>query len=125
MSEHQRAIVAQHDSGRGTLAAYVTGYIFSLYLTFTAYLVVYNHLFSHLALTILIVALALVQFVVQMVFFLHLGRETRPRWKLAVMLFMVMVVLILVIGSLWIMSNLNSRMTPQQMNTYMNTQQGL
>ena len=62
MSEHDRAVVAQHDTNRGTLASYVSGYIFSIYLTFAAYLVVYNHLFSHLTLTILIVALALVQF---------------------------------------------------------------
>jgi cytochrome o ubiquinol oxidase operon protein cyoD len=125
MSEHSHVVVAQHNADRGTLASYVTGYIFSIYLTVTAYLVVYNHLFSHLTLTVIIIGLALVQFVVQMVFFLHLGRETRPRWKLAVMLFMIMVVLILVGGSLWIMSNLNVRMTPQQENNYMNNQQGL
>jgi cytochrome o ubiquinol oxidase subunit IV len=94
-------------------------------LTFAAYLMVYNHLFSNIVLTTVIVILALVQFIVQVVFFLHLGRETKPRWKLAVMLFMIMVVLILVGGSLWIMSNLTVRMTPQQENNYMNNQQGL
>lgn len=125
MSKHDKVVVAQHDTSRGTLASYVTGYIFSIYLTFAAYLMVYNHLFSNSVLTAVIVILALVQFIIQVVFFLHLGRETKPRWKLGVMLFMIMVVLILVGGSLWIMSNLNYRMTPQQMNNYMNNQQGL
>jgi len=125
MSKRQSVVVAVHDTNRGTLSSYVTGYIFSIYLTITAYLVVYNHLFSHLTLTILIVGLAFIQFIVQMVFFLHLGRETKPRWKLAVTLFMIMVVSILVGGSLWIMSNLSVRMTPQQENNYMNNQQGL
>lgn len=125
MSEQTRATVAHHDPSRGTLASYVTGYIFSVYLTVTAYLLVYNHLLRHTLLTIVIVGLALIQFLVQMVFFLHLGRETKPRWKLVVMLFMITIVLILVIGSLWIMSNLNYRMTPEQMNTYMQNQQGL
>jgi cytochrome o ubiquinol oxidase operon protein cyoD len=125
MSKQDKVVVAQHDTNRGTLASYVTGYIFSIYLTFAAYLMVYNHLFSNIVLTTVIVILALVQFIVQVLFFLHLGRETKPRWKLAVMLFMIMVVLILVGGSLWIMSNLNTRMTPQQMNNYMNNQQGL
>jgi cytochrome o ubiquinol oxidase operon protein cyoD len=125
MSQHDKVVVAQHDTNRGTLASYVTGYIFSIYLTFAAYLMVYNHLFSNIVLTTVIVILALVQFIIQVVFFLHLGRETKPRWKLAVMLFMIMVVLILVGGSLWIMSNLNVRMTPQQQNNYMNNQQGL
>jgi cytochrome o ubiquinol oxidase operon protein cyoD len=125
MSQHDKVVVAQHDTNRGTLASYVTGYIFSIYLTFAAYLMVYNHLFSNIVLTTVIVILALVQFIIQVVFFLHLGRETKPRWKLAVMMFMILVVSILVGGSLWIMSNLNVRMTPQQENNYMNNQQGL
>jgi len=38
---------------------------------------------------------------------------------------MVIVVLILVIGSLWIMGNLNARMTPAQEQQYMSAQGGL
>ncbi|MFI5270878.1 MAG: cytochrome o ubiquinol oxidase subunit IV [Candidatus Saccharimonadales bacterium] len=110
---------------KGTLASYVTGFIFSVYLTVTAYLAVYNHAFSTFRLTAFIIVLAVVQFVVQMVFFLHIGKERKPRWKFVVMLFMIVVLLILVLGSLWIMSNLNYRMTPEQMNNYMRNQQGL
>ena len=109
----------------GTLASYVTGYIFSVYLTFAAYLAVYNHLLKDTALTVFIISLAIVQFIVQIYFFLHLGKETKPRWKLAVLILMIVLVLILVIGSLWIMANLNYRMTPDQMNKYMINQQGL
>lgn len=122
---HNQVVVAHHDTARGTLASYVSGYIFSIYLTITAYLIVYNHLFSNTALTIFIVGLALIQFVGQLIFFMHLGKETKPRWKLAVTLCMIMVVLILVVGSLWIMSNLNYRMTIPQEENYMNNQQGL
>jgi cytochrome o ubiquinol oxidase operon protein cyoD len=125
MSEHSRVVVAQHDTARGTLSSYVSGYIFSIYLTITAYLVVYNHLFSSTKLTVIIVGLALVQFLVQLIFFMHLGRETKPRWKLVVTLFMIMVVSVLVGGSLWIMTSLNYRMTPTQEENYMNNQQGL
>ena len=57
-------------------------------------------------------------------FFLHLGKETKPRWKLYVFGFMVSVVLIIVFGSIWIMNNLNYRMTPAQINQYMNSQGG-
>jgi hypothetical protein len=35
-----------------------------------------------------------------------------------------MVVCILVFGSLWIMNNLNYRMTPQQIQSYMDNQTG-
>ena len=125
MSERRHVVVGQHDAARGTLASYVSGYILSIYLTVTAYLAVYNHLFSNTLLAVVIVALALVQFVGQLLFFMHLGRETKPRWKLAVTLFMIMVVGILVGGSLWIMTNLNYRMTPSQEENYMNNQQGI
>jgi cytochrome o ubiquinol oxidase operon protein cyoD len=125
MSEHPHVVVSRHDTARGTLASYVAGYIFSIYLTITAYLAVYNHLFSNTLLAVIIVGLALVQFVGQLLFFMHLGKETKPRWKLAVTLSMILVVSILVGGSLWIMSNLNYRMTPTQQQNYMNNQQGL
>ena len=64
----------------------------------------------------------LAQFFTQLLFFLHLGRETKPRWKLLVFLFMTMIVAILVFGSLWIMYNLNYHMTLQQMYQYLNNQ---
>jgi cytochrome o ubiquinol oxidase operon protein cyoD len=125
MSDQPDLIVSHHDTDRGTPRMYVTGFVASIVLTVTAYLLVVHRLLTRRLLIGAVVALALTQFLVQVVFFLHLGRETKPRWKLAVFLFMTMVVLILVFGSLWIMTNLNYRMTPAQMNTYMNNQAGL
>jgi cytochrome o ubiquinol oxidase operon protein cyoD len=112
------------DISQGTLKTYVTGFGCSIVLTLAAYLLVIHQLFSRQILIALVIGLALVQFIVQLLFFLHLGTETKPRWKLFVFLFMVMVVAILVFGSLWIMSNLNYRMTPDQINAYMNNQGG-
>jgi cytochrome o ubiquinol oxidase operon protein cyoD len=124
MSDHSPVVAGRHDTDYGTARMYVTGFISSLVLTVTAYLLVVNHAFSRHGLIAAVVVLALTQFFVQVIFFLHLGRESKPRWKLAVFLFMTMVVLILVFGSLWIMTNLNYRMTPQQINNYMNEQSG-
>ena len=125
MSKHQNVIVAEHDIDHGTLKTYISGYIASIVLTVTAYLAVSHRLLSgNNGLIAVVVGLALAQFLVQLVFFLRLGRETKPRWKLLVFGFMVMVVCILVFGSLWIMSNLNYRMTPAQINTYMKNQDG-
>jgi cytochrome o ubiquinol oxidase operon protein cyoD len=125
MSTSKRVVVSHHQPAQPTMKAYVTGYILSLYLTITAYILVYNHIFSRHALIFAAIGLALTQFLVQLLFFLHLGTETKPRWKLMVFAFMIMIVAILVFGSLWIMSNLNYRMTPQQINTYMQNQNGL
>ncbi len=86
---------------------YVIGFLLSIYLTVTAYLMVTHHLFGGWALVAAIVSLALIQLVVQLVFFLHLGRESKPRWNLLIFLFMLMVVIIVVFGTLWIMANLS------------------
>lgn len=114
----------QAKPGQIKLRAYVAGYILSVFLTITAYLIITNHLGGKVVLVALVVGLALAQFLVQLFFFLDLGREMGPRWKLLVFLCMTLVVSILVFGSLWIMANLNYRMSPQQINTYMNNQQG-
>jgi cytochrome o ubiquinol oxidase operon protein cyoD len=112
--------------GHVSFTTYVSGYVASLYLTITAYLLVRHGAFSRRTLVAGVVGLALTQFLVQLVCFLHLGRETKPRWKLVVFLFMILVVGILVFGSLWIMNNLNYRsMTPAQINQYMNSQDNL
>lgn len=107
-----------------TLRSYVIGFIWSIGLTLIAYGLVVYRTFSPALLVAAVIGLALIQFLIQLLFFLHLGRETKPRWKLFVFLFMVMVVAILVFGSLWIMNNLNYRMTPGQINTYLNNQGG-
>jgi cytochrome o ubiquinol oxidase operon protein cyoD len=124
MSKEQDIIVADHETSEGSFKSYVTGFVLSIILTLVAYLMVVHHSFTADRIIAVIVALALCQFMVQMLFFLHLGKETKPRWKLFVLFFMIMVVLILVFGSIWIMNNLNYRMTPEQINTYINNQGG-
>jgi len=96
----------------GTFITYAVGYTLSLVLTGTAFLVVATKAFDARGLILAIVSLAVAQLFVQLLFFLHLGRETKPRWKLIVFMFMLMVLAILVVGSLWIMQNLNYRMMP-------------
>ena len=103
--------------GRGSLISYVVGFVSSLVLTLAAYLLVLRHVHSHhlwpsqhWLLAAAIVSLAIIQLVVQLVFFLHLSRESKPRWNLTILLFAALVLLIVVFGSLWIMNNLNYHM---------------
>jgi cytochrome o ubiquinol oxidase subunit IV len=108
----------------GSHISYMVGFGLSILLTMVAYVLVTKHIMTGSGLVAVIIGLALIQFFVQLFFFLHLGRETRPRWKLLVLAFMILIVLILVGGSIWIMYNLNYRMTPQQINNYMQNQDG-
>jgi len=42
-------------------------------------------------------------------FFLHVGEEAKPRWEIISFYFMVVVLFIVVLGTLWIMFDLNTR----------------
>jgi len=118
-------VVSEHDAHPLSLSKYITGFVSCVAITLVAYLLVTRSSLSHAAIVAVIACLAIAQFVIQMVFFLHVGEEQRPRWKLAVMFLMLGVVLILVFGSLWIMNNLNYRMTPVQMDQYLKSQDSL
>ena len=124
MSDHQISTKSSITKDRRKVATYVIGYILSVYLTLAAYLAVTQHSFTRPVIITLITFFAITQFIVQLLFFLHLGTEKKPRWKLFVFMSMICVVLILVFGSLWIMENLSYRKTPStnQVNTYMNNQ---
>lgn len=90
---------------------YVVGFALSIVFTLNAYVAVtgaQNGLTT--SLFILLVVLAISQLIVQVFFFLHLGRESKPRWNALAFITMVMVVLFIVVGSIWIMNNLNYNM---------------
>jgi cytochrome o ubiquinol oxidase operon protein cyoD len=95
-----------------TLKSYITGYLLSVVLTLCAFgLLVWHistgHVFpTHQMLTIGFVALAILQLFVQLFFFLHIGKEEKTHWNVAVLGFALFVVSILVGGTLWIMHNL-------------------
>lgn len=93
----------------GSLKSYVIGFIASLLLTCLSFFLVFTQFVTGRYLVFSIVGLALVQAIVQLLFFLHVGQEDKPRWETVTFYFMVLVLLIIVIGTLWIMFNLNDR----------------
>lgn len=126
MNEKDEAsVVVEHAEAHLSLGKYILGFIVSIGLTLVAYNLATHHTYSRNTIIGVLSVLAIVQFVVQMVLFLHVGTERRPRWKLAVMFLMLSVVLILVGGSIWIMNNLNYRMTPTQVQQYLRSQDSL
>jgi len=123
----QKVAASDYNPEKATLRAYATGYILSLVCTLAAYVLVAHRVISgKWALGLVVAVLALIQFLVQLTLFLHLGNETKPKFKLLVFGFMLTVVVILVGGSIWIMYNLNYRMqlSPNQINNYVKSQDG-
>ncbi len=63
-----------------------------------------------------ITALALVQLLVQLVFFLHLGTAPDQRSNTMIFLLTVLLIATVVAGSLWVIHNANLNMMPTQMS---------
>lgn len=91
---------------------YSLGFIASVVLTMIAYFLVTQSEGAGFVLIIAISVLAVLQLIVQLVWFLHLGEEERPRWRTKAFLAMSLTLLIVVIGSIWIMKNLDYNMMP-------------
>lgn len=115
-----------------TLGSYITGFILSIALTLTAAWLVWMYiasgrtLFGRTLLIEILIALAIAQLFVQLTFFMHLVDESGPRWKLGALVSAVGIILIVVIGSIWIMNHLNYNMmaSPADMNAYIQSQDG-
>lgn len=86
--------------------SYVIGFLLSIGFTLLAYFTVAEDLFGENNFGVIMV-LALAQFVVQVVFFLHMGKTSKPSWSDIALYFMMLIVVTIVIGSMWIMSNLD------------------
>jgi cytochrome o ubiquinol oxidase operon protein cyoD len=114
-----KVVVSQYEADHGSVRSYSIGFGLSVILTLLAYVIAAKQLTNGWALIYALAALAVTQLFVQLVFFLHLSRQSQARWNLVVLAFAGMVVFILVFGSLWIMHHLNAyhdNLTPQQLN---------
>lgn len=106
--------------------SYVIGFLLSIFTTLLAYFFVVNDLWPKETLIYIVMAIAIIQLIVQVVFFLHIGRGSR--WKLLTFLFTVLIVAIVVVGSIWIMRNLDYNMmdmSPDEMHQYMRENEGI
>lgn len=117
MAEHTTAL-------RRQVVNYLVGFLSAFVLSFAAFWLVTSRPVDGGWLIAALISLAVVQLIVQLVFFLHIGTESRPRWNLTALLFMLIMLVVIVAGSLWIMNNLNYNMmmTPEQMEDYMKVQ---
>lgn len=127
MSSTKRPLISQFEPPHASVRSYVSAFVACLVLTGLAYVAATTDSFSSRTAIGVVAALAVLQCLVQLRRFLHLGDEFRPRWKLIVFLTMLTTILIIVIGSIWIMDNLNYRMmrSPSQMTEYIESQDGL
>lgn len=93
-----------HEGGHGSLKSYVIGFILSIVLTIIPLVAVMNDMFSKQVTTVLILVMAILQFAVQLLFFMHIRDEKKPRFNLIALIFGLVIMLTIVAGSIWIMT---------------------
>lgn len=109
---HELSLKECQKEWHGTFRSYVIGFVGSILLTIISFFLVATQFLSGPNLIYTIASLALLQAIIQLIFFLHIGQEAKPRWESVVFIFMFIILLIIVIGSLWVMQDLNERMMP-------------
>jgi len=99
--------------GHGSPRGYLIGFALSVVLTAIPFwLVMTGALSSMVATALIIFALALVQIMVHVIFFLHLDTRSEGGWTLIAFAFTAVIVAITIAGSIWIMYHLNTNMMP-------------
>lgn len=94
-----------HDESHGSLKSYVIGFVLSIVLTIIPLVVVLNDMMGKTATLVVILIAAVLQFVIQLFFFMHLREEKEPRWNVMALILGFIIVITIIVGSIWIMGN--------------------
>ena len=94
-------------ASHGSAKSYMIGFILSVILTVIPFWMVMEGTASHQTILITVVAMAVIQIFVHLVYFLHMNTSSEERWNLIDLAFTALIIAIVVVGSLWIMYNLN------------------
>ncbi|MCJ8146750.1 MULTISPECIES: cytochrome o ubiquinol oxidase subunit IV [Acinetobacter] len=96
-------------AAHGSFKQYTIGFILSIILTLIPFGMVMAGMTGGLVIaTIAITAIA--QVLVQLVFFLHLNGSEQQRWDSIAFIYTILTIAILLIGSVWVMTNLHANM---------------
>ena len=113
-----------HDDGpvsHSTFKGYMTGFVLAVILTAIPFWIVMAKVFDKPNTTALVIlAFAVVQIVVHMVYFLHMDAKSEGGWNMLALIFTLVVVVITLAGSLWVMYHMNTNMMPHSMHDMKN-----
>ena len=110
---HVEVVHDHHEAGHGSRRGYITGFVLSVILTAIPFWLVMGNVIEDKVVTgVVILALAVVQIVVHMIYFLHMNAHSEGGWTMMALIFTVVLVVIALAGSLWVMYHLNTNMMP-------------
>lgn len=112
MSAANNPVQAGDHGAHGTLRDYVIGFVLSVILTAIPFWLVMTKPFATSLIAVSIMALAAAQMIVHMIFFLHMKPKNEDGWSLTALVFTIILVVIMMSGSMWVMTHLNANMMP-------------
>ncbi|MDP4086952.1 MAG: cytochrome C oxidase subunit IV family protein [Bacillota bacterium] len=95
--------MSNHEN-HGSIKAYITGFMFSIVLTVIPLVLVLNHLLAKTALEVSILLAAVLQFVIQLFFFMHIKDGEGPRYNVMALILGIVFVVTIAAGTIWIMT---------------------
>ncbi|OCT14426.1 cytochrome o ubiquinol oxidase subunit IV [Paenibacillus pectinilyticus] len=103
MSQSHTSSHNNHES-HGSLKSYIIGFALSIILTIIPLVVVMNHMLEKTGTLVLILIMAVLQFAVQLFFFMHVKEGENARWNIMALIFGLVILITIVAGSIWIMT---------------------
>jgi cytochrome o ubiquinol oxidase subunit IV len=116
MNAHDHDVHGNHDAGHGhgSFGSYMIGFGLSVILTAIPFwLVMTGHFANPQTTAFVIMAFAVVQIIVHMIYFLHMNTRSESGWTMMALIFTIVLVVITLSGSMWVMYHLNTNMMPQ------------
>ncbi|MCL6516998.1 cytochrome C oxidase subunit IV family protein [Alicyclobacillus sp.] len=84
--------------------SHVIGFALSIVFTLIAFFAVTGHALAHRPLLAVILVLAALQILVQLIFFMHVGQDQKPRYHLWLFGVAMFFFVVFVVSSIWIMT---------------------
>jgi cytochrome o ubiquinol oxidase subunit IV len=103
---------AGEHSVRERIQGYLMGFVLAALLTAASFYVLRTNLIWAPGIVVMLVVLAVAQIGVHLVFFLHLTTAPDNTNNVLALAFGILIVVLIIGGSIWIMSHLNARMMP-------------
>jgi cytochrome o ubiquinol oxidase operon protein cyoD len=99
---------------REAVQSYVVGFVLASLLTAASFYMLYTNLIWGPGIPVALAVLAVAQIGVHLVFFMHITTAPDNTNNVLALAFGVLIVILIIGGSLWIMSHLNDRLMPSE-----------
>jgi cytochrome o ubiquinol oxidase subunit IV len=115
-SQHGHSDAHAHNA-HGSLKSYTIGFALSLILTLLSFGCVMSGAVPQHLVAPGIIVFCIAQLLVQLGFFLHMGTAPEQRDNLSIGIFTLLIIAIVVVGSIWVMHNMNTHMMHPMMQS--------